>query len=258
MDVLNHLLDYGANVNKLNEEGLSALAACHVLLYTAFDFIDNIAENMPAENLFNSVEWDKQRGMVTNRNDRKIILATYGTLRRDGTIGSIRTEKKISGASARSTRAAIGEGMFNTATELNASNNEVDDENDEQTERNKYDNWKLAYYQKTLDRPDELEEINRHFQKLTAHPFDYDNIMEKADPPPLTKLTAEDMAVLEEKTMESSDEANLETEQLKKSLNITDISVLGYMTSEAVLPPMLAKTMDDAKLKLLNAERYEV
>eukprot|EP00112_Aurelia_sp_Birch-Aquarium-sp1_P016073 Seg361.2 transcript_id=Seg361.2/GoldUCD/mRNA.D3Y31 product="Ankyrin repeat and MYND domain-containing protein 1" protein_id=Seg361.2/GoldUCD/D3Y31 len=80
-DVLNCLLDFGASVNKLNDEGLSPLAACHVLHYTNQDFIDNIAENIPKENIFNSIEWEKQRGCYIHRNDKKTILSMYGTIR---------------------------------------------------------------------------------------------------------------------------------------------------------------------------------
>ncbi|XP_031552767.1 ankyrin repeat and MYND domain-containing protein 1-like isoform X2 [Actinia tenebrosa] len=71
-DVINCLLDYGANVNKLNDEGLSVLAACHVLFYTKHTWKDNIAENIPEENLFNYIQEDAQKGTFVHRNCRKI------------------------------------------------------------------------------------------------------------------------------------------------------------------------------------------
>lgn len=60
-------MDYGADVNKLNYEGLSPLAACHVLFYTKHTWNENIGETLTKENLFNSVHWDKQSGTFVQR-----------------------------------------------------------------------------------------------------------------------------------------------------------------------------------------------
>ena len=58
-------------MNKLNDEGLSVLAACHVLFYTKHTWKDNIAENIPRENLFNCIQEDGQKGIYIHRNYRQ-------------------------------------------------------------------------------------------------------------------------------------------------------------------------------------------
>lgn len=48
-EVINILLDAGANVNKVTDEGVSALAACHVYFYPSDTFKPNIAEKIFSE-----------------------------------------------------------------------------------------------------------------------------------------------------------------------------------------------------------------
>lgn len=62
------MLDYGADINKLNYEGLSPLAACHVLFYTKHTWKKNIGETLSEENLLNSVRWDTDNGTFIQRN----------------------------------------------------------------------------------------------------------------------------------------------------------------------------------------------
>lgn len=46
-DVINMLLDNGADVNKLNVEGMSALAFCMVLYYPLQSLHETLAEKVP-------------------------------------------------------------------------------------------------------------------------------------------------------------------------------------------------------------------
>lgn len=46
-DVIHVLLDSGADVNKLSDEGVSALAACLLLYYPAHTLTETLAERPP-------------------------------------------------------------------------------------------------------------------------------------------------------------------------------------------------------------------
>ncbi len=246
IDVINCILDYGGNVNGLNEEGLSALAACHILLYTNQDFVDNIAENMPKENSFNSIEWDKQKGCFMHRNDRKAVLSMYGTLR--NTSGRSNRRKVSQGSSPGS---LLNEKIMIKGEE----NNHGSSEEEESEEQIIIENWKLTYYQRTLNRSDELEEINRSFRNLKCAPFDED-LLENSRLPPLTFLKAEEIAKEVEnsnKGNQSNEEENTEEQCEEIESKLSEASI--YCGSSFGEAPRISMSRADTKQKLLNAER---
>eukprot|EP00795_Rhopilema_esculentum_P016516 gene16516-7938_t len=237
-DVINCLLDYGANVNILNAEGLSPLAACHVLLYTYQDFVDNIAENIPKENTFNSTEWDKQRGCFIHRNDRKAILAMHGAFR------SSSNELKGKNPSKASLHSAQGIIVNEKCPEVDTITDSFGAE-DRKDQDNPQENWKLTYFKRTLSRGEELDMINRSFKELKARPFDFQNIYDDLDPVPLPALAAEQVAK----------EVGGENEAAKMSKdNISNESIYCGDSSFGHAPGIEAIT-GDAKEKLLNSER---
>eukprot|EP00794_Sanderia_malayensis_P010982 gene10982-12145_t len=262
--VINCLLDYGGNVNGLNEEGLSALAACHILLYTNQDFVDNIAENVPKENSFNSIEWDKQRGCYVHRNDRKTILSMYGLLRSvSGSSG--RNRQKISQGSTPGSLfdnkliVKIGDQIDDHDNDCNDGDSSQQGSGDEDGEdHGMTENWKLTYYQRTLGRREELAEINRCFQKLKSAPFDDREVLDDTRLPPLTFLKAEEVA----KEIEAFKKKRKSEVKNKEQVEECGEDVFDKLSHASVYrgvsfggAPKISMACEDTKQKLLNAER---
>eukprot|EP00111_Clytia_hemisphaerica_P014460 TCONS_00042573-protein len=154
-DVINILLDHGGNINQLTEEGLSVLLACHILLYTKENFVDNIAESIAKENLFNSVEVDKKTGSVNNRNERKLIMAIFEDIHRP--FNGLRKAKIA-------TAVVKGKGKRDSRAPSPSAENMLEDlvEENEKT----FDQWKMNFYQNSMDRVKEVEEINQSFKHI--------------------------------------------------------------------------------------------
>ncbi|XP_057302438.1 ankyrin repeat and MYND domain-containing protein 1-like [Hydractinia symbiolongicarpus] len=162
VEILNCLLDYGANINILTNEGLSVLSACHVLLYTELNFIQNIAENMDyKDNLFISTELEKKTGIVINRNDKMMIMGKYEQLHK-ALVPSKRkkslTPKKIRQHSF---------SKFSTKSSTTKSES-ISDEGD--LVDCSFDQWKLEFYQRSLNRVKKVEVINCTFKEVMLNP----------------------------------------------------------------------------------------
>jgi len=167
-EVMNLLLDHGANINQVTDEGLSVLLACHILLYTKENFVDNIAESITKENLYNAVEIDRKTGAVINRIERKMIMAIYEDNHRP--FNSFR-KGKITTMAKQST--IINKRMFIDGTGGGGGNNAFEmtpdsrqsNPDEEDTPCFKVDLWKVAYFQSSMERVKEVNEINRSFKE---------------------------------------------------------------------------------------------
>lgn len=176
LDVINILLDHGCNINQVTDEGLSVLLACHILLYTKENFIENIAETMPKENLFNAVEIEKKTGTVTNRIERKMIMGIFEDIHRafnnthkskitavtalhKGIQVGERKKTPKYGSSAHDSRAS-----GTTTSPTRRLSEFPDDESDHYEGR--IDHWKMEFYQNSMAHVKEVDEINDSFRDI--------------------------------------------------------------------------------------------
>uniref|UniRef100_F6R8C3 Ankyrin repeat and MYND domain-containing protein 1 n=2 Tax=Ciona intestinalis TaxID=7719 RepID=F6R8C3_CIOIN len=67
LDVVNILLDMGANINQVNDEGISALTACHIFYYPVDHFKQNLTDK-----LFKNVLPKKKKKVKTGRKSKKV------------------------------------------------------------------------------------------------------------------------------------------------------------------------------------------
>ena len=123
--------------------------------------MDNIAESITKENLYNAVEIDRKTGAVINRIERKMIMAIYEDNHRP--FNSFR-KGKITVMAKQSTiinkRMLIdgtGEGGGSNAFEMTPDSRQSHLPTDEEeTPCCKVDLWKVAYFQSSMERVKEV------------------------------------------------------------------------------------------------------
>jgi len=174
LDIVNCLLDHGTDINQLNLEGLSALSACHILLYTQQNFIDNIAENMAKENLFNAVEIDRKTCAIINRNERKAIMSIYETILKPSNVfkktkKALLTKANLQKRQHLSRLNSFAGGDSSRCSTVKTST-EYYSTDDEEIHENGFDPWKLDYYQKSMDHVKNVDEINNTFKEFMLQP----------------------------------------------------------------------------------------
>lgn len=155
------------------------MLACHILLYTEQNFVENIAEQIASENLFNAVEIERRTGAVVNRNDRKMIMALYEEIHKP--FMSVKKmkpslDKKIFNKKNRSLgrqQSAIDASenySRSSISHVGTSPNFATENEDRQREKANVVLWKVEHYRKTMDHVKDVEIINKSFKEIMADP----------------------------------------------------------------------------------------
>ncbi|XP_047130657.1 ankyrin repeat and MYND domain-containing protein 1 isoform X1 [Hydra vulgaris] len=152
LDVLNYLLDVGANINKLTDEKVSPLSACLNLLYSHQNFLDNIAENMPEENLFNAVWVEKKKGFIVCRNEKKMIMSVYESQH----VYFKNKHKKID----------VMPFIQNSSVSINKEAGYT-------ISFSNIDRWKIRCYKNLFIKAKNIDAINMKFKKISMNSFEY-------------------------------------------------------------------------------------
>ena len=229
LDVINILLDYGCNINQVTDEGLSVLLACHILLYTKENFVQNIAEVMPKVNLFNAVEIEKKTGTVTNRIERKMIMGIFEDIHRTfnnlhkSKIAAVTTLRKSVPNNERKKTPKNGISMNGSrasgATSPTRGASGFPDDEAEQYE-GRVDHWKMEFYQNSMEHVKEVDEINHSFREIMLkNPHEYLKEMNQYHQPHYEANTGYSIASSEN---ESKSVTNEEDESFDQNDNMGD------------------------------------
>lgn len=255
--IINYLLDNGADINQTTEEGLTCLSACHILLYAEQNYIENIAENMPKDNLFNTVELEKKTGTVINRNERKMILSLYEDIYKPFSAKSqFRTERADTTRSSPRRKTSVKSSKSSSPTNSESprsrrSSVDGDPYYNDENDTCGYDAWKLDFYQRSMDRVKEIDEINRTFKEIMLNPHKISSKHQNIENIDLCSIDARTEGWSRLSNALTIMSTNNPASEANKILATTAISVMGYAEECKSTP----KHFGDKINKLVNAER---